>query len=192
MVPRVRQLNSIDRLRLVHANFLGEATEDGRPPYSEQTQRIVDEEVARLLRQAEQRAIALLRDHRAALERLAEQLVARETVDGSVVLDVLRQERSLADGKGDAVPASPPPDHPGARMSHSASLIVSDTVAVVLHLSSPLTRASWRAEVQAPVVTALPYAGGAESDRSALLQVRRRPRSPDAMARGGCRLRGGE
>ncbi|MEN1890819.1 ATP-dependent zinc metalloprotease FtsH [Streptomyces mirabilis] len=97
----------------VHANFLGEATEEpGRPPYSEQTQRIVDEEVARLLRQAEQRAIALLRDHRAALERLAEQLVARETVDGSVVLDVLRQERSLADGKGDAVPASPPPDRP--------------------------------------------------------------------------------
>ncbi|MDX3758493.1 ATP-dependent zinc metalloprotease FtsH [Streptomyces sp. AK02-04a] len=96
-----------------HANFLGEATEEpGRPPYSEQTQRIVDEEVARLLRQAEQRAIGLLHDHRAALERLAEQLVARETVDGSVVLDVLRQERSLADGKGDAVPASPPPDRP--------------------------------------------------------------------------------
>ncbi|MES4891568.1 ATP-dependent zinc metalloprotease FtsH [Streptomyces sp. NPDC096012] len=78
--------------------FLGETTEEpGRPPYSEQTQRIVDEEVARLLRQAEQRAVALLRGHRAALERLAEQLVARETVDGSVVLDVLRRERGQAD-----------------------------------------------------------------------------------------------
>ena len=33
-------------------------------PYSEQTQRVVDQEVARLLREAEQRAVALLRTHR--------------------------------------------------------------------------------------------------------------------------------
>ncbi|MET7383154.1 ATP-dependent zinc metalloprotease FtsH [Streptomyces sp. NPDC005526] len=82
--------------------FLGEAAEEaGRPPYSEQTQRIVDEEVARLLRQAEQRAITLLRGHRTALEHLAGHLVAQETVDGSVVLEVLRQERGHADGRGD-------------------------------------------------------------------------------------------
>ncbi|MFJ1654571.1 ATP-dependent zinc metalloprotease FtsH [Streptomyces sp. NPDC088337] len=84
-----------------HPHSLGETTEEpGRPPYSEQTQRIVDEEVARLLGQAEQRAITLLRGHRAALEHLAERLVAHETIDGSVVLDVLRQERSEADGRG--------------------------------------------------------------------------------------------
>ncbi|MFJ2720190.1 ATP-dependent zinc metalloprotease FtsH [Streptomyces sp. NPDC087437] len=83
-------------------HFLGRTTDEpGRPPYSEQTQRIVDEEVARLLRQAEQRAITLLRGHRPALERLAERLVAHETIDGSVVLDVLRQERNEADGRGD-------------------------------------------------------------------------------------------
>ncbi|GAA1899281.1 ATP-dependent zinc metalloprotease FtsH [Streptantibioticus ferralitis] len=75
--------------------YLGQNTEDllARPPYSEQTQRVVDEEVARLLRQAEQRALALLTDHRAALDQLAELLVARETVDGSAVLEVLRQEQ---------------------------------------------------------------------------------------------------
>ncbi|MGW7001993.1 ATP-dependent zinc metalloprotease FtsH [Streptomyces sp. NPDC054933] len=75
--------------------YLGQNTDDllARPPYSEQTQRVVDEEVARLLRQAEQRALALLRDHRAALDQLAELLVARETVDGSAVLEVLRQEQ---------------------------------------------------------------------------------------------------
>ncbi|MFB7917133.1 ATP-dependent zinc metalloprotease FtsH [Streptomyces sp. NPDC056061] len=85
-----------------HPHYLGETTDEiGRPPYSEQTQRIVDEEVARLLRQAEQRAIALLRDHRPALEHLAEQLVAHETVNGSVVLDVLRDERSQAERRGD-------------------------------------------------------------------------------------------
>ncbi|MFE0512852.1 ATP-dependent metallopeptidase FtsH/Yme1/Tma family protein [Streptomyces sp. NPDC058964] len=76
-----------------HPQFLGETTEEpGRPRYSEQTQRHVDEEVARLLRQAEQRAITLLRGHRPALERLAEQLITHETVDGSVVLDALRQD----------------------------------------------------------------------------------------------------
>ena len=73
--------------------YLGEgADEVGRPPYSEQTQRIVDQEVSRLVRQAEERALTLLRDHRAALDRLAGLLVAEETVDGPMVLDVLRQE----------------------------------------------------------------------------------------------------
>ncbi|MFF3632420.1 cell division protein FtsH, partial [Streptomyces sp. NPDC002164] len=75
-----------------HQHFLDETTEEpGRPAYSEQTQRIVDQEVARLLRQAEERALTLLRGHRPALERLAGELVTHETVDGSVVLDVLRQ-----------------------------------------------------------------------------------------------------
>ncbi|GHE13432.1 ATP-dependent zinc metalloprotease FtsH [Streptomyces alanosinicus] len=98
-----------------HPHFLGEITEDpSRPPYSEQTQRIVDEEVARLLRLAEQRAITLLRGHQPALERLAGELVTHETVAGSVVLDVLRQEGGQADGRGDdqAVNASSPPGRP--------------------------------------------------------------------------------
>ncbi|MFE7296009.1 ATP-dependent zinc metalloprotease FtsH [Streptomyces sp. NPDC057579] len=60
-------------------------------PYSEQTQRLIDEETARLVRQAEQRATTLLRDHRSALEHLADLLTTRETVDGAVVHDVLRQ-----------------------------------------------------------------------------------------------------
>ncbi|MFF4739419.1 ATP-dependent zinc metalloprotease FtsH [Streptomyces sp. NPDC001262] len=75
--------------------YLGEPAADDllhRPPYSEQTQRIVDEEVARLIRHAEERALSLLRDHRTALDRLAGLLVVRETIDGSVVQDVLRQE----------------------------------------------------------------------------------------------------
>ena len=69
----------------------GESPEEGQRPYSEQTQRIVDEETARLVRQAEKRAVALLRDHRTALDTLAGLLAARETVNGSVVLDVLRK-----------------------------------------------------------------------------------------------------
>ncbi|HVV29370.1 MAG TPA: ATP-dependent zinc metalloprotease FtsH [Mycobacteriales bacterium] len=58
--------------------------------YSEQTQRLIDEEVARLLRDAEERAVRLLGAHRQALDALATQLMNRETVDGGAVLDALR------------------------------------------------------------------------------------------------------
>jgi cell division protease FtsH len=70
--------------------YLGEGPEDLlRRPYSEQTQRIVDEEIARLLREAERRAVDLLGAHRDALDRLAATLEEHETVDGSVVRDIL-------------------------------------------------------------------------------------------------------
>ncbi|MGG7569355.1 hypothetical protein [Streptomyces sirii] len=46
-----------------------------------------------MVRQAEERAVDLLREHRPALDSLAELLTARETVDGSVVLDVLQQQQ---------------------------------------------------------------------------------------------------
>jgi cell division protease FtsH len=58
-------------------------------PYAEATQRVVDTEVAKLLRQAEQQATALLTDHRDALDRLTELLLERETVDGTDVDQVL-------------------------------------------------------------------------------------------------------
>ncbi|MCK9899027.1 cell division protein FtsH [Parafrankia colletiae] len=54
-------------------------------PYSEQTQRVIDAEVARLLREAEARAVDLLRMHRVALDDLTARLLAEETVDGAVV-----------------------------------------------------------------------------------------------------------
>jgi cell division protease FtsH len=68
--------------------FLG--TEEVRSrPYAEATQRVVDEEVAKLLREAEGRATAILTGHRDALDRLTELLLERETVDGTDVDDVL-------------------------------------------------------------------------------------------------------
>ncbi|ACZ87655.1 ATP-dependent zinc metalloprotease FtsH [Streptosporangium roseum] len=79
--------------------YLGEDMEDfRRKPYSERTQKIIDEEVARLLGEAEKRAIDLLRAHRGALHRLAAILVEHETVDGDVVGSVLRAERPAATG----------------------------------------------------------------------------------------------
>ena len=83
--------------------YLGGPIEDGlQRPYSEETQRIVDEEVSRLLREAEQRAVGLLREHRDALDWLAARLIEQETVDGSVVLEVLGKSRELVHKTGPA------------------------------------------------------------------------------------------
>jgi cell division protease FtsH len=58
-------------------------------PYAEATQRVIDEEVAKLLREAEQRATAMLTEHRDALERLVELLLERETIDGTDLDELL-------------------------------------------------------------------------------------------------------
>jgi cell division protease FtsH len=52
-------------------------------PYAEQTQRAIDTEVARLLREAESTATTLLRTHRDSLDRVIALLLERETIDGS-------------------------------------------------------------------------------------------------------------
>jgi cell division protease FtsH len=54
-------------------------------PFAEDTQAEIDREVSRLLREAEERAIALLKAHRAELDALVGELLERETVDGSDV-----------------------------------------------------------------------------------------------------------
>jgi len=54
-------------------------------PYSEATQAAVDGEVSRMLREAEESAVALLRGHREELDALVALLLERETVDGSDV-----------------------------------------------------------------------------------------------------------
>lgn len=56
-------------------------------PYSEETQRSVDREVSRLLREAEIRATSLLRMHRAELDRVVALLLDRETIDGADLAD---------------------------------------------------------------------------------------------------------
>ncbi|MFF0574408.1 ATP-dependent zinc metalloprotease FtsH [Streptosporangium saharense] len=75
--------------------YLGEeAASPLRRPYSERTQQVIDEEVSRLLAEAEKRAVGLLRAHRGALDRLAAILLEQETVDGEVVGGVLRAEHT--------------------------------------------------------------------------------------------------
>jgi cell division protease FtsH len=61
-------------------------------PFAEATQAVIDSEVARLLREAEERAVSLLQAHRAELHSLVDLLLERETVDGEEVYRVLGME----------------------------------------------------------------------------------------------------
>jgi cell division protease FtsH len=63
-------------------------------PFAEETQRLIDQEVTRLLREAEERAKRLLSDHRDGLERVVDLLLEKETIDG----DELLRELGVPDG----------------------------------------------------------------------------------------------
>ena len=54
-------------------------------PFAEATQAEIDEEVSRLLREAVERAVNLLKDHRGVLDSLVSELLEMETVGGSDV-----------------------------------------------------------------------------------------------------------
>ena len=90
------------------SQYLGGPIQDGlRRPFSEETQRVVDQEVSRLLREAEERAVAMLNDHREELDWLAARLIENETVDGSVVLEVLHDKKQLVRRASASGPARP-------------------------------------------------------------------------------------
>ena len=71
-------------------------------PFAEQTQAAIDDEVARLVKEAEQRATAILEEHRDAYGRLVELLLERETVDGGEVYALAGRTPS-----GGGTPVSP-------------------------------------------------------------------------------------
>jgi cell division protease FtsH len=60
-------------------------------PFAEATQAVIDSEVSRLLREAEARAVDLLKTHREELDMLVALLLERETVDGSDVYRIAGQ-----------------------------------------------------------------------------------------------------
>lgn len=72
--------------------FLAGGREVVNRPFAEATQRRIDEEVADLLRAAEKRAVELVRAHREAVEALADALLEHETVDGSLVYELVGRE----------------------------------------------------------------------------------------------------
>jgi cell division protease FtsH len=64
--------------------FLGDDLMHSRD-YSDETARVVDEEVERILREQEARALRLLREHQRGLASVAQALIQRETIDGAEV-----------------------------------------------------------------------------------------------------------
>jgi cell division protease FtsH len=69
--------------------FLGGGQEVQYRNYAEQTQHLIDKEVARLLREAEERAQKLLNENREHLDQLTALLLERETVDGESVYRIV-------------------------------------------------------------------------------------------------------
>jgi cell division protease FtsH len=71
------------------SSFLGEgAGAFSSRPFAEATQAVIDSEVARMLREAEQRAIGVLNEHRSVLDELVQHLLTKETVDGAEVYEL--------------------------------------------------------------------------------------------------------
>jgi cell division protease FtsH len=65
--------------------YLGQQQVTSRP-YAESTQRVIDEEVEKLLHEADARAGSLLQAHRGALDKVIALLLEKETIDGSDVV----------------------------------------------------------------------------------------------------------
>ncbi len=63
----------------------GGGSEFSSRPFAETTQATIDAEVSRLVKDAEDRAVSLLKAHRSALGKLVKLLLEQETVDGSAV-----------------------------------------------------------------------------------------------------------
>jgi cell division protease FtsH len=86
-----------------------------RRNYSEETARLIDEDIARLIRDAHARVRRTLTDKRAALDALARMLLEHEVVDRSALDQVLRSQ---------------PPPAPRQAGTPSAAVFESKTAAV--------------------------------------------------------------
>jgi len=75
--------------------FLGEDLMNSGREYSDDTAKLMDEEISRILLQQEQRAHELLLKHRGGLDLVAEMLLEKETIDGSEVNQLV--QAGLAD-----------------------------------------------------------------------------------------------
>jgi cell division protease FtsH len=74
--------------------FLGKEIQEPRD-FSEETATVIDEEVQRLLREADQRSFELLEKHRADLDRLVEALLQREELMQEEIEQILGESKSV-------------------------------------------------------------------------------------------------
>ncbi|MGH9076324.1 MAG: ATP-dependent zinc metalloprotease FtsH [Acidimicrobiales bacterium] len=92
-------------------SYLGESGFGARP-YAEDTQRVIDEEVARLLREAEARATELLSAHRPAMDRIVALLIEKEVIDGEDLIGAIHATHA---GRAPAPAPPAPPVVPAQR-----------------------------------------------------------------------------
>ncbi|MFL5246064.1 MAG: ATP-dependent zinc metalloprotease FtsH [Gemmataceae bacterium] len=78
--------------------FLGKEIQEPRD-FSEGTAQIIDQEVQRLLREADEQAYQLLESHREELEKLVEALLQREELLREEIDEILGKEKPGLDGK---------------------------------------------------------------------------------------------
>ncbi len=112
--------------------FLGEDLMHTRD-YSEDTSRVVDEEVARILREQEARATAVLREHRAGLEAVAHALLEFETVPGDEIAHLVdtaygKPVHTIAEGEEKAATERYAPSLSGGVMASPVSSLPSTGV----------------------------------------------------------------
>jgi cell division protease FtsH len=89
--------------------FLGEDLMHTRD-YSDETARVIDEEVERILREGEDRCREVLTEHRHALDLVARALLEHETIDGSEVTRLINL--SVSAGESGAAGSATPLDAP--------------------------------------------------------------------------------
>ena len=77
-------------------------------PYAEGTQEVIDQEVSRLLGDAEHRAHDLLTENRDALDAVVAALLEKETISGDELTDIVARVHGAA---GERRSGSPGPDH---------------------------------------------------------------------------------
>ncbi|HVC93337.1 MAG TPA: cell division protein FtsH, partial [Pirellulales bacterium] len=82
--------------------FLGKEIQEPRE-FSEHTAQMIDEEVARILHQAAERASALLDEHRGLLDKLASSLAEREVLDELEIAAVIGPSPNRATSNGKAL-----------------------------------------------------------------------------------------
>jgi cell division protease FtsH len=94
-------------------------------PFAESTQAVIDKEVSRLLREAEERAVALIRSHRDELQQLVSLLLEHETIDGEAVYRIVGR---------------PMPEHRPEEMSiapHAGAAAASGSGSATAHHTGP-------------------------------------------------------
>jgi cell division protease FtsH len=101
------------------AVFLGEDLMHTRD-YSDDTARVIDEEVERILREQEERGRRVLRQHRKGLDAVAAALLEHETIDGAEVGRLVDEAAGRRVGGSRRVPRVEPEAETGAAAVQSA------------------------------------------------------------------------